>query len=336
MTIDTQIAAYLARRWGAPVSVTALSRIPGGASRETYRFDAICGGRTRALILRRDPTGSLIDTDRRIEFQAYRTVHGRLPVPEPIALEPGGDELERPFFLMERIDGGIVPSPFTIAPFGAHAQAIGEAFFRHLGTLAAIDPDGTPLGDLLPAPAPEECWRVALDHWAGVIDADEAHPQPIVRAAIRRLRANPPPPAQAVRIVHGDYRSGNIIHDGAGRILAILDWEMTHLGDPIEDLGWAFDPIWDHFDPMCACGMIPRDRAIALWEAASGLAVDPAALRWWSLLNAVKGQAIWTSAAREYLGGGCVDPVLGFSGWYTARRHDTILAAQLQAFAAAA
>ena len=336
MSIDTQIAAYLTRIWGTPVGIENLSRIPGGASRETYRFDARVGDSLRALILRRDPSGSLIDTDRRTEFMAYRTVHGRLPVPESIALEPDGAELERPFFLMERIDGGIVTSPFVAQPFGAHAAAIGAAFFTTLGRLAAIDPAGTPLGDLLPSPAPEECWRTALDHWAGVIDSDEAHPQPIVRAAIRRLYRAPPPPAQAVRIVHGDYRSGNLMHDGAGNILAILDWEMTHLGDPIEDLGWAFDPLWNHFDAGAVCGMIPQAQAIAVWEAASGLRVDPAALRWWALFNAVKGQAIWTSAAREYRAGGCTDPILGISAWYTARRHDEILAAMLARFGDAA
>lgn len=332
MSLESQAAVYLERLWGEPVAIENLSRIPGGASRETYRFDARVGGRLRTLILRRDPSGSLIDTDRRTEFMAYRTAHGRLPVPEAIALEPQGAELERPFFLMERIDGGVVASPFAPQPFGDHAKAIGEAFFRSLGELAAIDPVGTPLGDLLPSPAPEDCWRIALDHWAKVIDTDEAHPQPIVRAAIRRLRRSPPPPAQAVRIVHGDYRSGNLMHDGAGKILAILDWEMAHLGDPIEDLGWAFDPIWNHGEPSAVCGMIPQARAIAIWEAASGLRVDPAAMRWWALFNAVKGQAIWTSAAREYRDTGCTDPILGISGWYTARRHDEIIAAMLQRF----
>ncbi|MFC3580172.1 phosphotransferase family protein [Sphingomonas hylomeconis] len=336
MSLDAQLAAYLTRRWQAPVEIEGLSRIPGGASRETYRFDALVGDTRRPLILRRDPAGSLIDTDRRTEFEAYRTAHGRLPVPEPIALEIDGAELDRPFFLMQRIDGGIVTSPFAAQPFGAHAPAIGIAFFHALGTLAALNPAGTPLGSLLPAPAPDQCWRVALDHWAAAILRDEAHPQPIVRAAIRRLYRHPPPPAQAVRILHGDYRSGNLMHDGAGQILAILDWELAHLGDPLEDLGWAFDPLWNHFDPGTVCGMIPQAQAIALWEAASGLRVDPAALRWWQLFNAVKGQAIWTGAAREYRGQGCIDPILGISAWYTARRHDEILADQLQRFGDAA
>ncbi|MBO9706907.1 MAG: phosphotransferase family protein [Caulobacter sp.] len=323
------LEAYLTALWGAPAAVTNLSRIPGGASRETYRLDADIGGVTRGMILRRDPPGSLIDTDRRLEFLAYRTVHGHVPAPQAIALEETGGALERPFFLMERIDGGVVPSPFVFDPYGQHAEALGREFFTTLGRLAALDHAGTPLSEVAPAPAAQDCWRVALDHWSAVIEADEQHPQPIVRAAIRWLARHPPPPAQRVSIVHGDYRTGNFLHDGAGKILAILDWEMAHLGDPLEDLGWAFDPLWNHFDEGKVGGMVPRETAIALWEAASGLKVDPAALEWWSLFNAVKGQAIWTSAAKEYRDGGFTDPVLAISGWYTARRQDQILAARL-------
>jgi len=330
-SLAARLEAYLADLWDAPVTVANLSRIPGGASRETYRLDAEAGGVTRGLILRRDPPASLIETDRRLEFLAYRTVHGHVPVPQAIALEESGAALERPFFLMERIDGGVVASPFTVDPYGAHAEALGEQFFTSLGRLAALDHAGSPIREAAALPAAEACWRIALDHWAGVIEADEQHPQPIVRAALRHLRRNPPPPAQRVSIVHGDYRTGNFMHDGAGAILAILDWEMAHLGDPIEDLGWAFDPLWNHFDDDRVGGMIRRDRAIALWEAASGLRVDPAALAWWSLFNAVKGQAIWTSAAKEYRDGGFTDPILAISGWYTARRHDLILAERLAA-----
>jgi aminoglycoside phosphotransferase (APT) family kinase protein len=129
--------------------------------------------------------------------------------------------------------------------------------------------------------------------------------------------------------VHGDYWTGNFLHDGLGKITAILDWEMAHLGDPLEDLGWALDPLWGHYDPTKVSGMLPRDEALTLWQAASGLGIDQTALDWWSLFNAVKGQAIWTSAAKEFRTGGGTDPVLGFSGWYTARRHDKIIADRL-------
>lgn len=333
MSIGPQIEAYLTRMWGAPTTIAGLARIPGGASRETYRFDATANGEIHALILRREPAAGLIDTESETEFRAYQSAEGVVPVPKAIALEADGAELERAFFLMQRIDGGEVASSFARDPFGAHGETLGEQFFTALGRLAAFDPTGTPLADHAETSPPDQCWRVALDYWESVIDEDATAPLPIVRAAIRRLRRNPPPPAQQVAIVHGDYRSGNMMHDGAGRMLAMFDWEMAHFGDPLEDLGWALDPIWDHFVPGKACGMVSRAMAIAAWEKASGGAVDPAALAWWSLFNSVKGRAIWTSAFREFVDGGLTDPVLGISGWYTAVRQDAIIAAQLGAFA---
>lgn len=332
MSLADDLAAYLGRVWGQAVAVEDLSRIPGGASRETYRFDAVVEGGRKPLILRRDPPGSLIDTDRRLEFLAYQSFFGAgLPVPEPVALEEAGAELERPFFIMGRIDGGVAPSPFAPDPYAEHAAALGEQFFRHLGTIAAADAPTLPIAQVAEAPAADACWSREVDYWDGVIAQDELHPQPIVHAAIRRLRAAPPPPAAKVGVVHGDYRSGNFLHDGAGRIVALLDWEMAHLGDPLEDLAWAIDPLWSHFDDSRVAGLVPRAEAVALWEQASALDVDPKALEWWSLFNAVKGMAIWISSAKEYRDSGFADPVLAISGWYTARRHDLILAKMLAA-----
>ena len=64
-----------------------------------------------------------------------------------------------------------------------------------------------------------------------MIDEDELTPQPIARAAIRWLRRSPPPHPRRLSVVHGDYRTGNFLFDAEGRIRAILDWEMCHLGD---------------------------------------------------------------------------------------------------------
>ena len=330
------LTTYLTRTTGAGLAVENLARISGGASRETYRYDAVRAGRREGFILRRDPPGSLIDTDRRLEFLALRSFWGKgVAAPEVVALEIDGAELERPFFIMRRIDGGSPGQVFSPDPYGEQRAKVGQAFFSILGRIA-----GEPLGDMAflqaaSAPEPDACWRRELDYWAGVIDADEQHPQPIVRAAVRRLRRDPPPPAQRVSMVHGDYRSGNFLHDGGGRIVAVLDWEMAHLGDPLEDLAWALDPLWSPMNDALVSGMIGRDEGLAVWSEASGLTVDPEALAWWCLFAAVKGQAIWTSAAKAWKDGGCVEPILAFSGWYTARRHDEILAEILGRMAAA-
>ncbi|HWF76309.1 MAG TPA: phosphotransferase family protein [Caulobacteraceae bacterium] len=333
--LSEALATYLGRAWGEPVAIEDLARISGGASRETYRFDAVVAGERRPLIVRRDPPGSLIETDRRSEFLALKSFHGQgVAAPEPLILELEGAELERPFFVMARIDGGATASPFAPDPYAPHAARLGEDFFGTLGRIAKADPSSLPIAEVCEAPALDQCWKRELDYWSNVIETDEQHPQPIVRAAIRWLYSHPPPPAQKLSVVHGDYRSGNFLHDGEGRIIAVLDWEMAHLGDPLEDLGWALDPLWRHTEDGRVAGMVMRDEAFRIWEQASGLKVDPAGFVWWELFASVKGQAIWISSAKEYKDGGYREPILCFSGWYTARRQDEILAEHLARLAA--
>ena len=89
------------------------------------------------------------------------------------------------------------------------------------------------------------------------------------------------------------------------------------------------DALWTPPGETRVSGMIPRDEALDIWRRASGLEIDPTAFAWWSLFASVKGQAIWTSSAKAWLDHGMTEPVLAFSGWYTARRQDEILAAHL-------
>jgi aminoglycoside phosphotransferase (APT) family kinase protein len=166
--------------------------------------------------------------------------------------------------------------------------------------------------------------------WEKVIEEDEREPQPIARAAVRWLKRNPPPPAQKISVVHGDYRTGNFLYDDTGNIRAILDWEMCHLGDPLEDLGWAIDPLWSGGNPLVG-GMLPRDEALKLWERTSGMKIDPKALAWWEIFASLKGAAIWISAAREYAEGRNTDPINAFSGWFTLAFHNHVLAQKLGA-----
>lgn len=330
--LETALADYLRARMKPVenVQVTGLSRFHGGASRETYRFELHWRedgkARSRALILRRDPQASLIDTDRRIEFAAYRTFHGSgVPVPEALWLEMDSAALGSPFFIMSEVPAGAAASPFSDDPYGAHREQVGEAFWRILGRIHARDPEPTPLAEVADRPHPAQCWRRELEQWEAELDRDELEPQPIVRAAIRRLRRNPPPPPQRLCIVHGDFRTGNVLVDEAGTVTAVLDWEMAHLGDPHEDLAWAMDPLWAHEDPARPGGMIETKRALDVWAAAAGMKVNEEALAWWRLFASVKGMAIWISSAREFASGANTDPILAFSARYCGARQNRIL-----------
>jgi len=140
-------------------------------------------------------------------------------------------------------------------------------------------------------------------------------PQPVVRAAIRRLRRQPPPPAQKICVVHGDYRLGNFLYNRNGDILAILDWEMCHLGDPMEDITYGMNTLWSANEPNLVGNMINRERYIDLWQAESGLSVDPEALKWWELFTNIKSISIWIDAARKFSDEKNNDIILGHTGW---------------------
>jgi len=329
-TLEPRLAAYIAGRMpeASEVAVDSLGRISGGASRETYRFrlswrDGAGTPRERKLILRRDPPASLIDTVRRIEFEAYRAFHGSaVPVPEMLWLEEADAALDHPFFVAEEIAGfQAAPGLLWAEPYLTCHRHLAQRKWTILGEIAKADPVALGLDRVMEPVAPDACWKRELGYWEGVLDEDEAEPLPIIRAAIRWLRANPPPPAQKIGVVHGDYRTGNFLFDPEGDIHGVLDWEMAHLGDPLEDLGWSFNPVWS-FGRVLAGGLIAQDQAVAIWERSSGLKADPAALQWWTLFNCVKGQAIWVSSARAWIDGGNREPIMAYPPWALQNAQD--------------
>jgi aminoglycoside phosphotransferase (APT) family kinase protein len=328
---ESAIAAYIAGRLDGArdVAVDGLSRIPGGASRETYRLrltyrDADGASVEQRLVLRRDPPASLIETERSVEFAAYHAFHGTaVPVPKMLWLEESPEALGAAFFIAEEITGfESSPTALLAEPYLSNAAKMGARKWTILGEISRADPQALGLAAIWEVPAPDQCWRRELDYWEGVVDADALEPQPIIRAAIRRLRANPPPPAQKISVVHGDFRTGNFLYDAEGEIHGVLDWEMAHLGDPLEDLGWGLNRIWCWGGDDRRGGLIPRGEAIAIWEHASGLHADPDALHWWELFNCVKGQGIWISSAKAWASGAAREPILAFSAWRMINTQD--------------
>ena len=326
-TMTERIAAYVCQRMpeARDLSVGGLHRIPGGASRETWSFDAEWeehGGRHRqGLILRRDPEAGLLESDRDVEYRVYRAFEGtQIPVPHVFWLESGSEALDRPFFIMERIDGCDTDGNALAArPDDASRQRIARRKFEILGAIHAADPESLGLLDVQPdgPPAPNRCAERELGHWQRIIDAQSSEPLPVIRLAIAWLRNRPPPAAQRVTVCHGDYRSGNFMY-GDDDIRGVLDWEMVHLGDPIEDLAWTFLKNWRFgVRPADAGrtdtpigGICPREQAIAIYEAASGILVDERALRWWEVFSHVKAVGIWITGGRSFTDGRTNSPLM--------------------------
>ena len=107
-----------------------------------------------------------------------------------------------------------------------------------------------------------------------------------------------------------------------GEIHGVLDWEMSHLGDPLEDLGWSLQPVWSFGRAGKAGGLCNPAEAVAIWERASGLKADPAALHWWTLFNCVKGQGIWVGSAAAFNRGGNRAPIMIYPAWWLINAQD--------------
>ena len=330
--LEARIAAYLAHRMpgASGIVVDELARIYGGSSQETYRLRGCWSERGEAvekrLILRRDAPAGLVLAERDLEYNVYRALAGQgIPAPEAHFLELDPAWLGRPFFIMDLMPGK-PGNPFGADPYEGHDESVARQFWAVLGRLAALDHRKLGLTSLRGGEAGSGFWRLELDRWEGIIDAGEAVIEPIVRGAIRWLRRNPPAEPAKPAIVHGDYRSGNFLFTADGRISAILDWEMCHIGDPLEDAAWGIDPFW----PITR--HLPLEAGLAEWQAASGIQADRRSLDWWRLFSAVKACAIWTTAEAALASGESHEMVVALSGIRAGHFHRKTILALLREF----
>ncbi|MFF0866722.1 phosphotransferase family protein [Nonomuraea sp. NPDC003560] len=152
-----------------------------------------------------------------------------------------------------------------------------------------------------PATAPQAVPADPLRFWRGVLDLT-GQPHPVFELALRRLEADRPPAVPA-SVVHGDFRNGNLIVGPEG-VRAVLDWELAHAGDPLEDLGWLCVKAWRFGSPLPVGGFGGYAELIAAYEEAGGRPVDLDALRWWETFGVLKWGIICVMQTMRHLRGG--------------------------------
>jgi aminoglycoside phosphotransferase (APT) family kinase protein len=268
--------------------ITNLEPLAGGASRELWGFEA--GG--RRLVLRRDPPGDEAPERLARELEVLRAAHRHgVPVPEPLGALPARDGGG---LVMERIDGEAIPRRILREERFARARErlVGQ-MARAAAAVHAVPVDE--LSVLEPPPGPATI--AALDSLAEEIDR-MGEPHPALELGLRWLRADPPD-SGPVSLVHGDFRFGNVIV-GEDGLRAVVDWELTHLGDPLEDLGWICARAWRFGnDDRPAAGLATRDELIEAY----GKAVDRDALRWWETCGNLRWGVLCLRQADRHLSG---------------------------------
>ncbi len=292
--------------------VIDLVRIPGGSSRETYSFDVEWKENgephLRPMIGRRDPTGGLLKSEREREYKVIDAMYrAGMKIPEPLFLELDPAVMDRPFFIMHRMPGRTATGgPAALDPEPLRRK-LADEFMNEMARLHRLDWRALKM-DWLGVPKDlAEPARAQTKHWFDLYHQDRMQESwPIIDAAFVWLKMNPVV-ADRITIVHGDFRAGNFLYDDAG-LIAMLDWEMTHLGDPLEDLGWSTMRLWGHGD--LAGGLIDREEHIGLYEKKSGAALDRKRLFFYQVLGNAKMAVICLTGIRDFAEGRTSDPTM--------------------------
>ncbi len=304
--LSSALSGFLQRHHKArSVEVRDLKLLTGGASRQTWSFDAVIvhsGGRseTLPLILRSDKRGGTTFMPRELEYRLLEAAHeAGVPVPKVHAM--GDDSLGAPGFLMARVEGETIPRKLLRDDEYANARQVMTA---QLGAILAavhrIPPDAPGLEALTRPSEGVTPAEAELDRFEATYRAITPEAHPAFELAIRWLRCHLPP-ATDVTLVHGDYRIGNTMFGPEG-VRAILDWELAHVGDPIEDFGFFCVRSWRFGnDTLPAGGIGAREEMWAAYEKAGGRKVDPEAARWWEVFGNLRWGVICISQAGTFL-----------------------------------
>jgi aminoglycoside phosphotransferase (APT) family kinase protein len=208
--------------------------IAGGKSNLTYRLAGAAGD----VVLRRPPLGHVLPTahDMAREFRVIAALHPTgFPVPVPLHLCEDPDVIGAPFYLMSYVDGVVLRGVDEVAALSpAAARRAGELLVDTLARLHDTDPGAVGLAEFgRPAGYLERQVRRWYQQW----ERSKTRELDALERVTEALRDSRPEPSRAA-IVHGDYRLDNVMVDAeVSRILAVLDWEMATLGDPLADVG---------------------------------------------------------------------------------------------------
>ena len=291
------------------VRVEGLGRLVGGSSRLMWsadvELDRAEGSERREIVLRQDPPGRIAPGQMGMEFDLLgAAARAGVPVPEVYWCDPTAERLGAPFFAMERLTAETIPRRLLRDDRYAGARArLCDQLGQALATIHAMDLGDSPLARKLDAPeagssaADSEIRKTADGYRMLALE-----PHPVLDLAERWLLAHAPT-TDRLRVVHGDFRLGNFMFDESG-LVAVLDWEISHWGDPVEDLAWLCVRAWRFGrHELQAAGLATREQLVASYEAAGGEAVDLEVLRFWEVLGNFKLALVFISQARAYLDG---------------------------------
>lgn len=308
--VRSRLQQFLDSRVEGPFRIDEVKRLAGGASKEQFVFDLEWArdGRQRkdVMVLRMDPPASMVETARLREFEVLQAVQDVLPVPPVFWATEDPEVLGAPAMICGYVNGTASPAEGAKTASGLGTTygprlrpLLAEQFVRHLANLHRFDWQTAKFESFeRPRPGTTDAieWRLAATDRAWREDAFEAHP--VIGMTQQWLRERRPA-VDHVSVLHGDYRNGNFLFDEqTGQITAVLDWEVTYLGDRHHDLAYAMMEPWGERDAetgafYCAA-LVPREQMVEEYERISGLSVDRERLEYYTVVNLYWGAVALT------------------------------------------
>jgi aminoglycoside phosphotransferase (APT) family kinase protein len=268
-------------------------------SRENWVFDASWRDGRGAFIARRDPKGSVLETDRRIEGGVLRclaTTGIQTPVMRWVDVD--GHRLGRPSIVMDLAEGvcdySVLNGPRPLET----RRAIAAQLCDRLADIHMLDWHAHGFGAILADPGPMGS-MAALDYWERELRRVQLGPEPEMELVILWLRAHAPR-SQATVLVHGDFKPGNVLLQGDA-VSLVLDWETAHLGDPLEDIGWVTNPL--RAGEQQIAGIWETPQIIEYWSRRTGFTAPPDEIRWWQVLANLKQAMTVLTGAHAFADG---------------------------------
>jgi len=285
-SFESRLAAVLTREIRGCRDLVKVERLSGGASQETYRLTIGADSGERRICMRRAPGGIFIPAEERINpglateallMRCARQVG--VPEPEVFYVLQEADGLGEGF-IMEWLEGEALGARIVRSPdFEALRPRLAYECGRVLARIHSIDLAASGLSSRLKSTTPETYVRQTWERYQVYHT-----PQPMIDYAARWLLEHlPENPRMA--LVHNDFRNGNFMVDPDG-IVAVLDWEVAHIGDPMRDLGWICTNSWRFGNSAKPVGGFGEYADLFRgYEEESGTRVDPAQVKFWEVFG---------------------------------------------------
>ena len=299
-----RIAGYLQQQTGHAVSVGPLTRFAVGFSWKTYLVPIDGGlaeaGGAKELILRLGPDyGLFAPYSAMPEFLSMRSLEGSaVPVPKAYWAGDETDTFGAPFLFCEKVSGAAVVPWVPAGTPGleeGYRKSLGAQFIDALAALHCVDWQKQPIAGLAAGIDAHNAALRNVEFWESQIQRWAMRPYPAAEWAIRWLKDHCPT-APRVAIVHGDYRTGNFLEKD-GNITAILDWELVHLGDPHEDIGWVSMPMYMGGSPHF-CRLTEPEWFYERYSEKAGFQVSMESVKYYRAFSLLKLTATHMAAAR--------------------------------------